>query len=163
MRNPAMPVPVMIPLMTFDLTTLRPFLGTWRGAGEIAPNPWGGAGPCRGAWRFQIDPADRNLTHDYEETRADGSTFAGHGVWCADGDDLLHFWFDSFGFPPLQPARGRWEGDRLVMVKISPRGQGRSTWTCDGKDLSYSVEFAPAGEGPFTPVMSGTYRRVVGF
>jgi len=148
--------------MAFDMNTLNFFAGVWRGEGDIASNPWGGAGPCRGSWNFRLDPAGKNLIHDYEDRRADGSTFAGHGVWCGHEGDLLHFWFDSYGFPPLDPARGGWDGDRLVVTKTTPRGQGRSTWTCDGKDLSYLIEAWPVGEGGFTRVMSGTYRRVVG-
>ncbi len=149
--------------MPFDMTSLRPFLGVWRGAGDIAPNPWGGAGPCHGAFAFRAGPADKALLHDYEETRADGSVFAAHGVWCADGDDLLHFGFDSYGFAPLDPARGGWDGGRLVLSKTTPRGQGRTTWTCDGKTLSCLIEAWPTGQAGFARVMSGAYRRVVGF
>jgi hypothetical protein len=149
--------------MAFDPSTLHPFLGVWRGAGDIAPNPWRGAGPCRGTWRFHLDAAGKNLIHDYEETRADGTVFQGHGVWCADGEALLHFWFDSYGFPPLEPARGGWSDGRLVLTKTTPRGQGRATWTCDGKDLHYLVEAWPAGREGFSRVMSGAYSRVAGF
>jgi len=149
--------------MAFDLSSLQPFIGVWRGAGEIASNPWGGAGPCRGTWSFRFDPPGRNLIHDYEERRADGTVFNGHGVWCADGGDLLHFWFDSYGFPPLSPARGGWHGAALVVTKATPRGQGRSTWTCDGKTLHYLVEAWPSDQDGFARVASGAYSRVVGF
>jgi hypothetical protein len=54
-------------------------------------------------------------------------------------------------------------GGRLVLIKATPRGRGRSSWTCDGKDLHYLVEAWPAGQDGFTRVMSGTYSRVAGF
>jgi hypothetical protein len=149
--------------MTFSIDSLEPFLGVWRGGGDIAPNPWGGAGPCRGSWSFRVDAARKAVIHDYEENRADGSAFAGHGVWCADGDDLLWFWFDSYGFPPLEPSRGGWRNGRLELTKSTPRGHGRSTWTCDGRRLSYLVEAKPLNEAAFARVMSGVFDRVSGF
>lgn len=149
--------------MAFPLDSLEPFLGVWRGGGEIAPNPWGGAGPCHGSWSFRFDAARKALIHDYDERRADGSGFAGHGVWCADARDLVWFWFDSYGFPPLEPARGGWRDGRLELIKSTPRGQGRSVWTCDGRRLTYLVEARPVNETAFARVMSGTFERVGGF
>ena len=42
--------------MTFDMAKLEPFIGMWRGAGEIAPNPWGGAeaGPALAMLKIHI-------------------------------------------------------------------------------------------------------------
>ncbi len=150
-------------VMTFSFDSLEPFLGVWRGSGEIAPNPWGGQGPCHGSWSFRFDAGRHAVIHDYEERRADGSAFAGHGVWCTHEDDLLWFWFDSYGFPPLDPARGGWRDGRLALVKSTPRGQGRSVWTCDGRRLTYLVEAKPTGETTFARVMSGAFERVPGF
>lgn len=149
--------------MTFSFDGLEPFIGVWRGKGDIAPNPWGGAGPCRGSWSFRFDAARKAVIHDYEERRSGGDAFIGHGVWCGDGEDLLWFWFDSYGFPPLSPARGGWRDNRLELVKSTPRGDGRSTWTCDGRRLTYLVEAKPAGEAAFARVMAGTFERVSGF
>lgn len=149
--------------MAFDMRSLDPFLGTWRGSGELFASPWQPAGACRGAWTFRRDSGGHNVIFDYEENRADGGVFQGHGVWCADADDLLWFWFDSYGFPPLSPSRGGWRGDALVLEKSTPRGLGRSRWTCDGRDLTYLVEAQPVGQAALSLVMSGRYRRVVGF
>jgi hypothetical protein len=160
LRHGIPPYPVA---MAFSLDSLEPFLGVWRGGGDIAPNPWGGTGPCHGSWSLRFDAARKALIHDYEERRADGSVFAGHGVWCADADDLVWFWFDSYGFPPLEPARGGWRDGRLELTKSTPRGQGRSTWTCDGRRLTYLVEAKPTGEAAFARVMAGAFERVGGF
>ena len=147
--------------MAFDLSQLQPLIGLWKGQGEIAPNAWGGAGKCLGRWSFRYDPAVRNLVHDYEESRADGSAFNGHGVFCADtdGDDLLWFWFDSYGFPPLEPARGLFRRDLLVLTKRTPRGLGRSTFRLDGERLEYLVEAQTPGQPGFSPVMHGVFQR----
>lgn len=149
--------------MSLDMDSLDLLAGTWRGHGEIAPNPWGGSGPCRGAWTFRFDAARKAMIHDYDETRADGTPFNGHGVWCADGDDLVWFWFDTYGFPPLPPARGGWRDTSLVMTKTTPRGLGRSIWTCDGRVLTYRVEAQPTGQPDMSLIMQGRFERVPGF
>ena len=149
--------------MTFALDSLDLFAGTWRGGGEVAANPWGGSGPCRGAWSFRFDTARKAMVHDYDETRADGTTFSGHGVWCAHEDDLLWFWFDSYGFPPLSPSQGGWRDGALVLTKTTARGVGRSSWTCDGRILTYRVEAQPAGQSGMMQVMQGRFERVPGF
>ncbi len=148
--------------MAFDLYLLDPLIGLWKGEGVIASNPWGGAGKCRGRWSFRFDPARRNLIHSYEESRADGSAFDGHGVFCADGDsdDLLWFWFDSYGFPPLEPARGLFRRDLLVLTRRTPRGLGRSTFRLDGNRFEYLIEAQPAGQPGFSEVMHGVFSRV---
>ncbi len=110
-----------------------------------------------------MDAGGKNLIHDYEENRTGGQSFSGHGVWCVDGEDLLHFWFDTYGFAPLTPARGGWVGNELVVSKETPRGQGRSIWMRDEKALRYLVEARPSGQDTFLQVMSGSYDRVVGF
>lgn len=146
--------------MAFDLNRLTPFLGTWHGTGEISVSPWQGAGLCKGRWTFRRDQAGNNVIFDYEEKRGDGSTFQGHGIWCVDGEDLLWFWFDSYGFPPLSPSRGGWQERGLVLEKSTPRGLGRSCWTCDGRNLTYVTEAQPTGQSSFSQVMSGRYTRV---
>ena len=43
------------------------------------------------------------------------ASMAPEGKLVGTSGEWLLFLFDSFGFPPLQPARGRWNGDRLVL------------------------------------------------
>ena len=73
--------------------------------------------------------------------------------------DWLLFLFDSYGFPPLQPARGRWEGNRLVLEKTTPRGVGRTVFEIGPDRFTYSVASSAHGAATFTPVMDGVYRR----
>ncbi|MEI9905957.1 MAG: hypothetical protein WDN06_20150 [Asticcacaulis sp.] len=146
----------------FDVCQLDPLIGLWKGDGEISASPWSRPGTCRGRWSFRFDPARRNLIHTYEESRADGSAFDGHGVFCADPDseDLLWFWFDSYGFPPMEPARGELRQGVLVLTKHTPRGVGRSTFRLGKGGFDYLVEAQATGQPGFADVMHGTFERV---
>lgn len=151
--------------MTEDAETLRRSLarleGHWTGTGTLHPNPWGSSGPTTGSWTFRVDASGHHLLHDLTELRETGDTFTGHGVMCVDpaAGEIVWFWFDSYGHPPLQPARGTWEGDRLVLRKRTPRGLGRSSFALDGCTLAYHVESQTHGQDTFTPVFSGRYER----
>ena len=102
--------------------------GHWTGTGVLHPNPWGPSGPTTGTWTFRLDACGHHLLHDLAEVREAGGTFAGHGVMCVDpaAGGIVWFWFDSYGQPPLEPARGTWDGDLLVLRKHTPHGHGRS-------------------------------------
>jgi hypothetical protein len=140
---------------------LTAFEGTWSGAGTVFPNPWGSSGPTRGTWVFRFDPPRLNLLHDYAEERADGERFDAHGVLTLDpaAADYVWFWFDSYGYPPLAPARGNWQGDRLILEKSTPRGRARSVFTLGDHVLGYAVASKLEGETEFSPVAEGSYRR----
>ncbi|HEV2676006.1 MAG TPA: DUF1579 family protein [Aliidongia sp.] len=137
------------------------FEGVWTGSGIVFPNPWGPSGATTGSWNFRLDPGGFNLLHDYVEQRSDGYRFDAHGVLTVDpaADEYVWFWFDSYGFPPLSPARGRWDGARLVLEKTTPRGVGRSIFTVHGDELDYAAASRLGTEPAFTPVVEGTYRR----
>lgn len=141
--------------------TLNLFEGAWAGEGRVFPNPFGPDGPTTGRWSFGFDPGGLNLIHDYREERAGGHRFAGHGVLTVDpaAAEIVWFWFDSYGFPPIPHARGRWDGPRLVLEKVTQRGTGRSVFTLAPDSLSYRAEVKLAGAAEFSPVTEGTYRR----
>ncbi|HTH48327.1 MAG TPA: DUF1579 domain-containing protein [Candidatus Limnocylindria bacterium] len=135
--------------------------GQWSGHETIYPSPWGPGGPAEGKWRIARDGSGLHLVFDYTERRADGTSFDAHSVAAIDPEtgDWLLFLFDSYGFPPLQPARGRWEGNRLVLEKTTPRGVGRTVFEIGPDRFSYSVASSAHGAATFTPVMDGVYRR----
>ncbi|KAA2236320.1 DUF1579 family protein [Salinarimonas soli] len=141
---------------------LARLLGTWEGEGEIHPSPWSAGGPARGRWSLRLGPGGHCLVGDYAEERADGEAFAGHGILAVDRerDELLWFWFDSLGLPPVEPARGAWHGDALVLVKRTPRGVGRTTFDLAGDGLVHAVTFEPPEGGPARPVATLAHRRI---
>jgi len=135
---------------------LRCLVGTWTGAGRVHPNPFGPDGPTSGRWQFKMDADGLHLIGDYAEERAGGHRFNGHGVLAIDPEslDAIWFWFDTYGFPPLMPARGGWDGDRLVLEKTTPRGVGRTIFSVSGQTLHHEVAARMAGEEAFRAVAS---------
>ncbi|MDR6287689.1 MULTISPECIES: DUF1579 family protein [Inquilinus] len=136
--------------------------GAWEGEEEVFPNPWGPSGPAKGRWDFRFDPARLSLIHDFAEERAGGCRFDAHGVLTVDpaAQEIVWFWFDSYGFPPLAPSRGSWEGDRLILVKHTPRGIGRSVFTVGPDRFRHEIETRLADQADFTPIMRGEFRRL---
>ncbi|GGY76943.1 hypothetical protein GCM10011613_21820 [Cellvibrio zantedeschiae] len=137
------------------------FIGQWSGGGEVLPNPWGPAGACEGVWQFGFDKSGMNLLHDYRETRGDGFQFEAHGVFNIDPQtkEVIWFWFDSLGFPPLNPARGDWDTDTLILTKKTPRGIGRSTFIFKHKYFEYTIEAQVNGEKNFSTIMRGEFNK----
>ena len=137
------------------------FVGDWDGEEEIFPNPWGPGGPGRGRWNFRLDASGFNLIHDFSEVRDGGYRFDAHGVLTVDpvANDYVWFWFDSYGFPPLSPSRGAWQGAVLTLEKITPRGVGRSVFEFGSDGFAYRVETKLTGSTQFIPVMAGRFVR----
>ena len=97
-----------------DHAKLMRLAGRWAGDEVLAPSPWGPGGPAHGATTLSVDLDGMALVQEYEETKDGQPMFHGHGVFVIDphGSDVLWWWFDSMGFPPDGPARGRWDGER---------------------------------------------------
>ena len=90
------------------------------------------------------------------------AVFHGHGVFVIDphGTDVLWWWFDSMGFPPDGPARGRWDGDVLLFEKATPMGEGRYRYEFFGDRYTFAMSNKFPGQSEFTEMMRGDYARV---
>lgn len=145
-----------------DITAWTGLEGHWSGRGETYPNPWGPAGPTVGSWHFHFDRVRLNLIHDYIEERQNGGCFEAHGVLTVDpaSQDVLWFWFDAYGHPPLTPARGRFRGPSLALEKVTPRGVGRTTFQWSTDELLCGMDCKLTGTEAFIPIMTGRYVRV---
>jgi hypothetical protein len=135
--------------------------GTWRGVEQLSPSPWSPGGEAEGRHTFSTAIGGRNLLQDYAETRAGEESLSGHGVFTVDPEsgEVLWFWFDSFGFPPLDPARGAVAGDTLTLEKTTVRGSQRTTFARDGDELAHRIEYRAPGAGEFAPLVVATLRR----
>jgi hypothetical protein len=69
------------------------------------------------------------------------------------------FSFDSDGVPPLEPARGRWDGDVLRLVRRTARGEARYTLEFSADQFEYSIETRPDGEDRFSTLLTAVYIR----
>jgi hypothetical protein len=142
---------------------LAAFAGNWEGSEALQPSPWGPGGNATGRGVYRVVTDGMALTQDYEEEKDGAIVFRGHGVFTIDPEsgDVLWWWFDSMGFPPETPARGRWDGDTLTFLKTSPRGDGRYVYVLEGSDTyTFSIENRFPGQDDFCLFMKGRYRRV---
>ncbi len=132
-------------------------LGSWSGQEEMFDSPWSQAGTAFGRFIVTAGPPGV-LLRDYRQHRADGSEFLAHEVYQqqADGEIWL-FTFDSFGFPPLEPARGNLQESRLSLIKTTPRGQARHRWLLS-ETLDYQVEIAVGNTAEFLPFLRASYQ-----
>lgn len=141
---------------------LSTLVGDWAGSGYVEPNPWGPSGATTCTWRFRLGHGDRHLVGDFVDVRDGGFRFEAHTVLTVDPgtDEMLWFWFDSYGFPPLQPYRGRWLGAELDVEKHTPRGVGRVRLVLDGGMLDLAVASRAHDTESFFDVMRGRFARV---
>jgi hypothetical protein len=88
---------------------LLAFVGEWEGTESVEPSAWGKGGPATGRTDFRGDLDGFALIQDYVQLKESVITFRGHGVFTVDPQtqEVLWYWFDSVGFPPDLPARGR--------------------------------------------------------
>ena len=140
---------------------LNRLAGEWAGEETIATTRWGEGGPARGRFSARLDLSGRVLLMDYREERNGQPALQAHAVFTAGpGDDeYALYWFDSYGFVPVQPAPGHWDGERLVFLRSSPRGHTRHTYTFRNDACELVLESSFDGGVHWEPVMHGSYRR----
>lgn len=136
--------------------------GEWAGEETIATTRWGEGGLARGHFSARLDLGGRTLLMDYHEERDGQPALQAHAVFTAGPghDEYALYWFDSYGFVPAQPAPGHWDGERLVFLRSSPRGQTRHTYAFRDDTCGLTLESSFDGGVHREPVMRGNYRRV---
>lgn len=121
-------------------------------------SPWSAAGTASGQFSFSHSPVGVWL-REYRQQRADGSEFLAHEVYQQQSNgEIWLFGFDTFGFAPLEPARGRLDGNTLTLLKATPRGQARHCWTI-ADALDYRVDISVQDSAEFLPFLQASYRR----
>jgi len=136
--------------------------GEWEGEEAIATTRWGEGGPARGRFSARLDLGGRALLMDYREERDGKPALQAHAVFTAGPghDEYALYWFDSYGFAPAQPAPGHWDGERLMFLRSSPRGQTRHTYAFRDDACELTLESSFDGGVHWEPVMQGSYRRI---
>lgn len=147
--------------MTMAADALGLLAGEWEGEETIATTRWGEGGPARGRFSARLDLGGRVLLMDYREEREGKPALQAHAVFSTgtEPDEYTLHWFDSYGFVPAQPAPGHWDGERLVFLRSSPRGQTRHTYAFRDGVCELTLESSFDGGMHWEPVMRGDYRR----
>ena len=139
---------------------LARLVGSWSGEEQLSPSPWGPGGAAHGRFEYRFGIDGMALLQDYQEEKQGQVVFRAHGVFMIDPNtgDVLWWWFDSIGFPPDPPARGRWDSnDVLRLEKHTPRGSSRYTMDFSGSGLVFRIESRFAGQDDFVEFMRGQY------
>jgi len=136
--------------------------GTWSVTERLHPSPWdaeGGTAEATLAARVALDGFA--VVQEYEQRRGGRVSYRGHGVltWDAREGCYLMYWFDTLGQPPAAPARGRFDGGRLVFEQPSPVGHARYTYdpVRDG-EFAFRVEHSHDGR-EWKPFVEARYVR----
>ena len=141
---------------------LAAFAGEWTGEEVVFPSRWDKGGPATARVSARVDLNGFYLIQDTRQEREGRESFVTHGVFTYDREDRLYklFWFDSLGYYPPAPASGGWQGQRLVLVRGSLRGNARHVYEIiDDNSYSMKIQYSPDAEG-WADVLTGTYRRV---
>lgn len=135
--------------------------GVWCGTLITHASRWGAE--RRSPAELRIDYRSDLRIHllGLQELSATNDGFAAHGVLtaCPENDDVLLFWFDTFGHPPIDPLRGRWIASALELTRRTSRGENRTILSVREQEIDYSVEFRSRDADAFQPVAQGTFRR----
>jgi hypothetical protein len=140
---------------------LLAFVGEWEGDEQLEPSPWGPGGVAFGRMSFRSDLHGFAVIQDYIEQKDSIITFRGHGVLTVDPEtkDILWYFFDSFGFPPDGPARGRFEGGVLTLDRVTPRGAARYVYRITADSCEFTIENKFQNDADFKRFMHGKYTR----
>ncbi|MGN6188236.1 MAG: DUF1579 family protein [Conexibacter sp.] len=149
------------PQLTPAHARLAALAGDWHGSERLAASPWAAAGEATARLSFRTTAGGFALAQDYVEERDGAVAVSGHGVFAVDldGETVLWWWFDSFGYPPAAPASGRWEGESLALVKQTPRGTTRTTFALAAAGLTQRIETRLPDADDFALLVDGLYTR----
>lgn len=142
-----------------SLAALDFLVGSFAGTERVHATQWG--------------PARDVTAQASAEPRAGGTVLVGHhdqlgdpsfaaiNVFMADPatGEILLYSFDSYGFPPDPPARGTWEGEELVLDRVTGRGASRTVYAPTSDGYRWSKSFAATAGGPYQPVVEGELAR----
>ena len=153
---------MMMPQPQEEHHRLQKLAGTWTGEETINPTPWDPkGGPAKARVEARADCDGFWVVMEYTQLRGDQVTYRGHGVFGYDTCDknYLMFWFDSTGMSAQSPAKGRWDGNRLVFVNQTPMGHGRYSYEFEGEG-KYRFRIDNSQDGKqWVPFMEGEYSR----
>ncbi|ASW04476.1 DUF1579 family protein [Rhizobium sp. 11515TR] len=142
---------------------LGAFAGTWEGEERVAASAWTKEGTATAQLTAECLFGGFFVEQRYVQMRDGATSFEARNIlgFDAAGQAYKLYQFDTVGFTPAAPASGEWIDDKLVLTKVSPRGQQRTLFQFENEDCyRMGVTFSPAGSDTWQEVVSGLYRRV---
>lgn len=135
--------------------------GTFTGTDQIHASQWADAETAQVEASGEWELGGGLLVQRWRDTRA-ADTFELVNAFMEDpatGEVLLYA-FDSVGYPADPPARGRWEGGSLRLVRQTERGQSRTDFTPTADGFRWRKQYRPSAEHPWVRVVDGELVRV---
>ena len=149
----------MAPSLVDELQFL---LGAFAGVEQIHPSAWSEAASAEAVAKGDPELAGALLLQRHAEQPSGGERFDAVNVFVRDAatDEVLLYSFDSAGYPPEPPARGRLQDSELVLDRRTERGESQTVYSATEAGYAWSKKFRPDADSPWQPVVSGDLRRV---
>ena len=138
-----------MPKPTANHAKLNALVGAWTGDETLHPSPWDAkGGRARAFFDARSDLDGMFVISEYRQERDGKVTYRGHGVFGWDDKQSVYtmYWFDSMGFDPGGPARGKWEGNSLMFEMQTPMGYSRYEYRF-AADGSYAFDISMSQDG----------------
>lgn len=134
--------------------------GTFTGVDRIHASQWSDAESVRAEAEATWGLTGGVLVQRWLDHRAAGA-FELLNVFMADpaSGEVLLYAFDSVGYPPDPPARGRWTDGTLVLLRTTERGESRTEFTPFETGFRWRKLFRAAADVEWTPVVEGELVR----
>ncbi len=150
-----------MPKPTADHKRLEKLAGDWRGKEKMYPSPWDPkGGDAQATTRGRVALDGFAVIADYEQSRDEKRTFAGHAVytWDAQAKEVVLHWFDSSG-QGVDQFRGAWKGDQLQLQSQNPMGFWRMSYDLSKSgSMTSRMETSQDGKS-WNPLFDGSYQR----
>lgn len=136
-------------------------LGSFTGVDELHASPWADEQTATVEMSSTAELGGALIVMRVIETRVAGG-FEAVNVFTTDRDtgEVLLYAFDSLGYAPEPPARGRCDNGELVLDRSTTRGDSRTTFASTPTGLRWGKQFRQTTDEPWRPVVTGTLARV---
>jgi hypothetical protein len=153
-----------MPKLNQQHQTLHRLAGKWIGEETMHPSPFGPGGKAIGLYDNRVACNGFFVVSDYDQITGNKLSYTGHAIFGVDPatQETTWYWVDTMGFPPPSPARGKWDGDTLVLIGRDGKDQihGRYTYAFEGDGrLRFKLENTQDGGKSWHPFMEGSYTK----
>lgn len=136
-------------------------LGHFAGIDQLHASPWSSAETAAVHIDSTAELGGAVVLMRVTEVRATGSFHAINIVMTdRDTGEVLLYGFDSLGYRPEPPARGRPEHGELVLERCTERGHSRITFSATPSGFDWAKRFRSSSDEPWESVVTGNLHRV---